>query len=540
MRSLFAAAALLALACGGGSANQVIMNTQQNSMPTGTIEGRVLDAATGAPIAGAQLQTFSDKAVMAVTDPNGHYTLGPLPGGSSYTVYVTQAGYVKRIFSANLDASAGNYPVGNGVTTVDIDLAKGDATVDGLVITSTGQAAGAASLFADLRSSGFDLVINTKTDMNGKFQIMGLPGTAAGLTVTVSVAPFDVNMDGMPDFTAQTQGFRMYPGFTTTGTITLSAIGVVLVSSNISDGDLAPGDPITLAFATPIATGQSTVLLRSLSQGETLGVATTWDSTNTQLTVTPVGGMLATGQTYQLQYTVRALSGGQTNGTLTFTVRPANAMPPSMPVQNLKVVSPMMMKYDYSTSSVSLSWDMLTDAGGYHVYGKDTATSPVYVLLSSISNPATTTANINSLSSYFGTSGYALSFGNKVTLAVVATDKAGNEAPLTMASTVDLSDNTLPTVTFPSQAVSANNTASATAKMVTYSVQFSEPMQTSTTPQLSLMNASVTFTFAWQGTQTGVFTLTVPAMTDGSGQTQITGARDTSGNAMMMYNGSLF
>jgi len=105
-----------------------------------------------------------------------------------------------------------------------------------------------------------------------------------------------------------------------------------------------------------------------------------------------------------------------------------------------------------------------------------------------------------------------------------------------MASTVDLSDNTAPTVTFPQQSATANNSASATSKMLTYSVQFSEPMLTSVVPQLALNNASVTFTFAWQGTQTGVFTLTVPAMQDGSGATQVTGAKDTSGNVMMPYS----
>jgi hypothetical protein len=543
MRGIFVTATAACLAACGSGAGQMITNVQQDSKPQGIIEGRVLDAATGAPVVGASVQTYADATLMPVssaTDTNGRYALGPLPAGSDYTLYVNGAGYVKRIVSGvGLNGAAGMYPVGNAVTTVDIDMAKGDATINGEVITSTTHAAVNASVFADLRPSGFDLVYTAKTDMTGKFSFANVPGSASGLNVVVNVAPYDENGDGMPDYTATSQSFRMYPGFITTGTITLNSAGVTLVQSNISDGDLGPMEAISLTFASPIVPAQSMITLRSNNTGLNVGITSTWDTTNTVLTVTPVGGALVLGQQYVLNYTLRTASGAQTVGNIAFIVRPMTTMPPTATVANLRVTSPAMMKYDYSTSSVSLAWDMPADVGGYRIYGKDTSASPVYLALTTLNNPQQTTTNV-SLSSYFGSNNQALSFGNHITLAVVVLDKAGNEAALTMAPTVDLMDNTIPMVSYAQLlGVTANNLSGSTPLMINYQVTFTEPMLASVQPTLALNNAAVTFTFMWVTATTGQYNLTVPAGQDGRGATMISGAKDTSGNLVMTYNGSL-
>lgn len=543
MKGIFYAAAAACLAACGSGPGSMVTNVQQPSEPKGIIEGRVLDGATGMPVVGASVQTYADATIMPVTsatDTNGRYALGPIPAGSNYTLFVNAAGYVKRIVSGvGLQGAAGMFPVGNAVTTIDIDMAKGDATISGQVITSTTHIAPGASVFADLRSSGYDVVFTGKTDMAGKFQFTNVPSLAAGLNVSVSVAPFDENMDGQPDYSAISQSFRTYPGFTTTGTITLQSSGVTLVQSNISDGDLGPMETIALTFATPVVAAQSTITLRSNQTGLNVGITSAWDTTGTMLTVTPVGGALVLGQQYTLNYTVRSASGAQTSSNISFIVRPTTSTPPTATVANLRVTSPGMMKYDYSTSSVSLAWDMPADVGGYRVYGKDTVASPVYLALTTLSNASQTNTSV-SLSSYFGTNNQALSFGNHVTLAVVVLDRSGNEASLAMAPTVELSDNTLPTLSFTSQGGgTANNSAGSMPKMITYQVSFSEPMLASVTPTLALNNAAVTFTFQWVNTTTGQFNLTVPANQDGSGATMISGAKDTSGNVAMTYNGSL-
>jgi hypothetical protein len=539
MRPFLSAACAVALAaCGSGpAASQMITNVQQNSEPKGTVEGRITDAATGAGVPGATVTVYAGMPVTAMSDMTGRYSLGPLAAGSSYDVYFEAPGYVRRILSADLTGAAGNYPVGNAVATVDVDMSKGDATLSVLVLTSTGKVAAGAQVFADLRGLGYDLLLSSKTDASGKVTLMNVPGTASGLNITVNVAPFDENMDGMPDYTASSTSFRMYPGFTTTGTITLSSVGVTLTQSNISDGDLAPTDPITLTFASTIAVNQSTITLRSNQTGLNIGATQTWDSTTTQLTFTPVGTLII-GQSYTLSYTVRSTSGAQSSNSIGFTVRPSSTATPPGAVANLHVTSPGMMKYDYSTSNVTLAWDPLMDAGGYRIYAKDTLQNPAYLALTTINNGTTTTQSVN-LSAYFGQPGAPLGFSNHITIAVVALDKAGNEAPLTMASTVDLTDNTIPVLSFASEGGFANNAGSATAKMITYSLNFTEPMLPSVTPQLALGNAAVTATFAWQSTTVGVFTLTVPPMTDGTGPTMVSGAKDTSGNVIMTFNGNL-
>jgi hypothetical protein len=538
MRSFLPAALAVALAaCGSGPAGtQTITNVQQNSMPQGTIQGRITDAATGLAVPGATVTVYEKMPVIAMSDMSGRYSLGPLAAGSSYDVTIEAPGYVRRIESADLGGAAGNYPVGNAVTTLDVDMAKGDATLNGLVITSTTQPAVGAQVFADLRPLGFDVLLSAKADMSGKFTLNNVPGAASGLNITVNVAPYDANMDGMPDYSASSTSFRMYPGFTTTGTITLSSVGVTLVESNIAAGDLGPTDPITLTFASPIAANQSTFTLRSNVTGLNVGATEAWDPAGAQLTLTPAG-TLVLGQSYTLSYTVHSTSGAQSSGSLSFTVRASASATPPGAVANLRITSPAMMKYDYNTFNVSLAWDPLMDAGGCRIYAKDTIQNPAYLALTTLNSATTTTASVN-LSQYFGVSGAPLGFGNHVTIAVVALDKAGNEAPLTMASTVDVSDNVAPTV-FANEVGSANNLGSPVSRMITYTLNFSEPMLQSVTPQLALNNASVTATFMWQTPNTGVFTLTVPPMTDGTGPTMVSGAKDTSGNAIMTLNGSL-
>ena len=43
--------------------------------PTIEIKGKVVDAATGEPLAGAQLQAYNNKNYTAMTDENGEYTI---------------------------------------------------------------------------------------------------------------------------------------------------------------------------------------------------------------------------------------------------------------------------------------------------------------------------------------------------------------------------------------------------------------------------------------------------------------------------------
>ncbi len=521
---------LFACACGGPipKGDYKVVNVQENSLPTGFVAGRVLNAADGLPVAGATITTFVDGPVTAITDSNGLYKVGPIPAGN-YTVFCEAMGYLKRSFPVVVASGNTMFPVGNTVVTLDIDLARPDATIEGQVLTNTGQIAKGASLYIDLRSSGTELVTSTKTDQNGKFKFSGMPGAAFGQFVTVLIAPYDDNADGVPDYSETQRGFSLFPGFTTYNTITLFALGVQLVTSNVSDADLKPTEAITLTFNGTVRTNQSVVTLFRSSGNVQVGATVVWDATNTTATLTPVGGPLVEGQNYFVNFTVRAANGAATSGSLPFVVRPAQGAPPLGSVKNFRVLLPAMT--DSGLLNATVAWDPLLNAGGYRVYGKDSATASAYLLLSTVISGLTTQANVN-LALFDSVAGDSfttpLGHKNKVTLAIVATDRLGNETPFLTAATIELADNVNPTVSSATQINgSANNLTGGSAATVVYQVFFSEVMATDTLPQIILPNAATSAVWAWSSANRGNITVTVPAGLDGRGTLSIAGAKDT-------------
>jgi hypothetical protein len=131
----------------------------------------------------------------------------------------------------------------------------------------------------------------------------------------------------------------------------------------------------------------------------------------------------------------------------------------------------------------------------------------------------------------------------KVDFAVVAVNVAG-AAPLpsTVVTPVRRADTVAPVVDAATQGGSPDNTAGASPKPITLTVVFSEYMDETVQPTLTLPSAlaGVTPTFAWNVARTGgVFTFSIPAATDGSGAYTITGAKDSSGNLLSSYSGQL-
>src|SRR5262245_17310120 len=68
-------------------------------LPQGSISGRVIDAVTGAPIAGARLVLNQADAISnATTDADGRYTFTKLGNGSYQLRVVTAPGFLTRAF----------------------------------------------------------------------------------------------------------------------------------------------------------------------------------------------------------------------------------------------------------------------------------------------------------------------------------------------------------------------------------------------------------------------------------------------------------
>ncbi len=194
--ALLAFAAMLS-ACGGGGTTSVFTAPLPT---TGTVEGSVLDASTGAPISGAVVQSGS---LSVTSSADGKFTLGAVAAPSRVVLKINAANYAEHIAVAQVTA--------NNTTTVSTQLLGlgGTATVD----LATG---GAVTVPA---SSGQVVV----------------PANGAACTgnAIVSVTPINASLN--PGF---------LPGDFTVGgsTLPLESFGAVTVTVNTPSGS-----PIALA-----------------------------------------------------------------------------------------------------------------------------------------------------------------------------------------------------------------------------------------------------------------------------------------------------
>lgn len=98
----------------------------------GRIVGRIVDAATGVPLAGAQVGILEQPAVTAVVALDGRYTLLGVPAGT-VSVRVRMIGYQAKVV-------AGLVVTEGGIVTQDITLAAQLVEVEALVVTAGAEA----------------------------------------------------------------------------------------------------------------------------------------------------------------------------------------------------------------------------------------------------------------------------------------------------------------------------------------------------------------------------------------------------------------
>lgn len=517
------------------------VNTESNVAPTGTLQGRVTDSTTGAPLGDVAVSTLAGKLVTATTDPDGNWVLPLVPAGATYTLTFDLAGYVRSLATAFLESTTGTFPTGNAVTTRNVVLARGTAEVRGYVFAAQGRTATGATVVADLRELGFDLVVSTKVGADGAFTLTGLPGFAAGLTIPLVVPPYDENADGIPDYAATSRTVAVFSGATSFAVISIAASGVAILSTNLSDGQLLLNEAISVVFTAQMNPTETTATLRNVSRAVDVAVVSSWDAARLALTVRTSGGVpLGAGQRYQLNLSARAQNGASLVVGIPFQVLDSPVPPITRVLTNLKVEAPAAP--DWNTTSYVLSWDAATEAAGYRAYAHDSATNPTWVLLGTVgTSPAPlVTAQLPAAFDTYSSDGVRtpLAFGTTVTLAVVPVDAYGNESPLPSAASVVVRDTARP-VAFESQVGNAFNQSNA-AETIELWLDFSEYMDTTAAPTLTLPVAGMTSTWTWdRQLLSGKFDITIPANTDGRGAFTARGAKDSSGNAMVDLTGPL-
>ena len=107
----------------------VVSATTLQAQATGTINGRVVDAENGQPIAAAQI-TISGTQLGRSTGDDGRFSLPNLTAGSK-TLIVRRIGYQQQSRTVTLGA--------NATITVDFSLAKSSVSLAGVVVTATGE-----------------------------------------------------------------------------------------------------------------------------------------------------------------------------------------------------------------------------------------------------------------------------------------------------------------------------------------------------------------------------------------------------------------
>ena len=137
----------------------------------GSVQGTVLDATTGKPLAGAGIvlggQGGSQLELTTIADPQGNYSIGQLPSGT-YSLVVDAAGHETTVVPSVTVSTA-------GAAIQNATLSAAAITVSGVVRNAAGPVAGALLIVSD--ANGLPIA-NATTAADGSYSIASLaPGS---------------------------------------------------------------------------------------------------------------------------------------------------------------------------------------------------------------------------------------------------------------------------------------------------------------------------------------------------------------------------
>jgi hypothetical protein len=537
------------VACSQDKQNVDTTTTQTPSQPTGSIVGVVTSLRTGAPLQGVTVSVPAPAGIISdTTDSNGAYALGGVPAGATYVVRFATTGYVPRFGYATIPNDAGDFP-SDGIAQLDMAIAQSNATLSGHVYARDGAPAEGVVLTVDLRDQRFDLVATATTDAQGAYSLTGLPGAPEGLALEVVAQPWDANGDGLADYDAVPLQGTTYPAAASLLDFDLrvAAAELLLLTSNLESGLLPASASIQLTFNRALDAAFidfTDVTLYDLTADPygmvKVAVTVSLDITGKILTIVPAGGTaLAAYHSYRLVVNAVATNGDTLVVSRSFTADVSTSL---LDAVTGLVVSPT--NADYNTASFTLSWKEVTNAFRYQVWVRDTNRNPDYLLVKTLgsspapSTPVTLPSTFDWYSDDLKLTPFA--FGVAVDFAVVAVNAAGDAPSPTTATPVRRTDTVKPTVSQAVQSGWADNSGGSSPRTITLAVYFSEYMDPAFAPTIALPNVNMTYTFAWSGDHMGgTYSIIIPAGIDGRGSYSVSGAKDSSGNVMTSYTGTL-
>ena len=265
----------------------VVAGAQQ----TGTITGRVTDAASGAPIPSAQLQIVGTNAG-AITNEAGRYTIRGVPA-RTVTVRVLRVGYSE--LTRQVAVTAG------GTATLDLTIQQASVNLTPVVTTATGETrrvelGNAISTIDAAKVAEQAPVANLSDLLNSRAAgVTVLSGTQTGTGARVRIRGFgSLSLNNDPIYVID--GVRMTSnngsGFDTGGN-TASRVGD-LNPEEIENIEVVKGPSAATLYGTDAANGVIVITTKKGRAGATRWTAygeggTMWDQNNYPLNYTIAG-----------------------------------------------------------------------------------------------------------------------------------------------------------------------------------------------------------------------------------------------------------
>lgn len=280
MRRLIFATMVLGLASCGGDSLSV-----GNTSPTGSVGGLVVNAATGAPLAGVAVTLIAGGTVLdpEITGDDGTFGFRGVPAGAVIATMLPPAGFLAATLRGDVPADAGEFPSGNqSLTFGPVGLVPADSTFKFRVLNEQGAPVDGYAIALETTVAWVNLAdgtpdargiqrYTTVTDADGFATVTGLPnynvlGPGVNDALIAVLPPLDADTNGVYEFAGGVHTFNLRRLSDPTPDVLLDPdfiIALNVAASTISalEGDGGPsaiptvidaGDPIYVKFNLPV------------------------------------------------------------------------------------------------------------------------------------------------------------------------------------------------------------------------------------------------------------------------------------------------